>query len=136
MKKTLSAPNLVGLKVPSTPKMRKSPSTQAFPGDGFFMTLNSELQVEAIMHVPGAQAAICGMTSGKFPYEILQSDSPTESLKELAECLLESTDQEPPPPKIQTLIPSTAYSYLDLCEYDAQLAQRYAAHLKRVRRKK
>jgi hypothetical protein len=134
MKRTLSAPNLAGLKVPATPKMRKSPSTQAFlGGDDFFMTINSELQAEAIMHVPGAQAAICGLSSSKFPYEILQNDGPIESFKELAVCLLDQTDQEPPPPRIQTWVPC---SYLDMCESDAQLAQRYAAHLKRVRKKK
>lgn len=148
MKKSLSAPNLTSLaskhaSVPATPcptpmtKMKKSISTCAlnssFDPVAVLEAMAVEFQIESVIKVSSVQAGTCGLTLQKFPYEILDSDSDADKTREMALCLAEPAEKE----EMRTfprISPST--TYLELCETNELLQQRYLNHLNRIRKNK
>lgn len=142
MKKSVSSPSLstmTGKMQPTVPvKLRKSVSTQAFPIDSVLSSidaLSSELQMESMLHVTGAQAAACSIPVNKFPYEILQSGEFNNTVKDLVNCLIEPSEKEDMP---RMRIPRCHNSFLDVCEADftSEKAQKYFSMLRSIRKRR
>lgn len=139
MKKSISTPSLTSLgKTPPLTKMRRSTSTNAFPAPlemvgPLLEIVNTEIQMEAVLHVPALHAGSCSIDNHKFPFELLTKDGPLVSEeKALVNCLLEPIEKEVNTRSISRIPQSP--SYLDLSEGDPKIAERYAEFLRRVRK--
>lgn len=128
--------------VPLSYGIRRSASHNALPllHDGQILeAINGELQIETVLHVPALHAGTCAIEVHKFPFELKEAINTKAPLvdedKALANCLLDTCDDE----EINNRAlkrPIQLSSYLDLCEYDEKVMQRYAKLLYRVRKSK
>jgi len=158
MKKSLSAPNLPSLSFfgsrqtvpsPCPPKINKSVSTCALNMTidpvTVLETMVVELQIESVLNVTSIQAGTCGLNLQTFPYEVMNMDTSmntgmntgmntnNEKAREIALCLAEPAEKDELSdlPRI-----NSANTYLELCETNKCIQQRFCTHLNRIRRSK
>lgn len=134
MKSSVSAPNLSGM-VSHSPPLKRCMRMHALPVniDEVPGLVLQELQTEAVLHVSGLQAGVCALSSTEFPSAILNAASNDKSL-DMAACLMAPSEHEnisrPSLPR------PFSTSYLDLCETNELVNQRYMRLLASVRRKR
>ena len=135
MKSSVSSPNLSSGVAPPSPPLKRCMRMHALPVniDEVPGLVLQELQTEAILHVSGLQAGVCALSSTEFPSAILNAASNDKSL-DMAACLMAPSEHEnisrPSLPR------PFSTSYLDLCETDELVNQRYIRLLTSVRRKR
>lgn len=159
MKKSLSAPNLPSLSSNGSrqansfmvknqkPKMNKSVSACALNMTidpvTVLETMVVELQIESVLKVTSIQAGTCGLNLQTFPYEVLNMNMNmdmnmdmnmnNEKARNIALCLAEPTEKD----EINDLPRlNSANTYLELCETNKSIRQRFCTHLNRIRRSK
>ena len=88
-----------------------------------------EAQLEAVVQTSALHAGMCFLTNQEFPRDVLASPTP----RGLATCLAEPADESQP-----NRIPAvrSAASFLELCESDKYVCERFAVLLSRVRKNK
>ena len=135
MNKSFSAPNL-GHMAPLSPSLRRCARMHAIPVniDDINSIVIQELQTEAILHVSGLQAGVCALGAAEFPSTILNDGKTTdERVIEMASCLMGPSEKETIRPSLPRPFST---SFLDLCETNEGVQQRYVKLLSSVRRKR
>jgi hypothetical protein len=134
MKKSFSAPNFGHIATIPSPTLKRSTRMSAIPVN--IEEVNNiviqELQTEAVLHVSGLQAGVCALSVAEFPSAVLQSAEGVDERKiEMASCLMGPSEKE----SIRPSMPRPfSTSYLDLCETNEYVKERYVKLLSSVRR--
>jgi hypothetical protein len=137
MKSSVSAPNLSSGMAPPSPPLKRCVRMHALPVniDEVPSLVLQELQTEAVLHVSGLQAGVCALSSSEFPAAVLdQTSKSSDKTLDMAACLMTPGEHEnisrPSMPR------PFSTSYLDLCETNELVNQRYIRLLASVRRKR
>ena len=137
MKSSVSAPNLSSGMAPHSPPLKRCVRMHALPVniDEVPTLVLQELQTEAVLHVSGLQAGVCALSSSEFPSAVLnQTSESSDKALDMAACLMTPGEHEnisrPSMPR------PFSTSYLDLCETNELVNQRYIKLLASVRRKR
>jgi hypothetical protein len=137
MKSSVSAPNLLGGMAPPSPPLKRCVRMHVLPVniDEVPTLVLQELQTEAVLHVSGLQAGVCALASSEFPAAVLnQTLESSDKTLDMAACLMTPGEHEnisrPSMPR------PFSTSYLDLCETNELVNQRYIKLLASVRRKR
>ncbi len=137
MKSSVSAPNLSGGMAPPSPPLKRCVRMHALPVniDEVPSLVLQELQTEAVLHVSGLQAGVCAISSSEFPAAVLnQTSESSDKTLDMAACLMTPGEHEnisrPSMPR------PFSTSYLDLCETNELVNERYIKLLASVRRKR
>lgn len=140
MKSSVSAPNLSSGMAPPSPPLKRCVRMHALPVniDEVPTLVLQELQTEAVLHVSGLQAGVCALSSSEFPAAVLnqtnQTTQSSDKTLDMAACLMTPGEHEnisrPSMPR------PFSTSYLDLCETNEFVNQRYIKLLASVRRKR
>lgn len=137
MKTSVSAPNLSSGMAPPSPPLKRCVRMHALPVniDEVPTLVLKELQTEAVLHVSGLQAGVCALSSSEFPAAVLnQTLENSDKTLDMAACLMTPGEHEnisrPSMPR------PFSTSYLELCETNELVNQRYMKLLASVRRKR